>query len=419
MTINTKTIRTAVIAASAAAAAAFSSDWPSWHGDDRTNKSKETGLLKEWPKDGPKLLWTAKGLGDGYSGVTVSNGTIYSAGTKNKGSFVYAFDKSGKLLWEKQLSKAYEAARAMFRQYEGSRATPTIDGNNLFHLTDAGLLVALDAKTGASRWSLSLTEKYGTDAQKFGYSESPLVVGDKLYIAPYGSKVTVICLDKNTGKVLWESGYITTDEKGYASHILIEHSGHKQLIAFTSDFLYSIDAENGKTLWTMPFKNNRTNNCTDAVYSDGHLFVSSGYGRGYMLVKLGAKDGKPTAEIVYDNDKKSMDNIHGGLIFHNGYIYGSGHDHKGWFCIDFQTGKQVWNTPGKGSLTFADGMLYFYDESGKTSLVKPTADKFAEVGHFQAPSGGKGAHWAHPVVSGGVLYLRHADNLYAYDIKAR
>jgi outer membrane protein assembly factor BamB len=396
------------------ATVAYSSDWPAFHGRDRSNRSLETGLLKEWPKGGPKLLWTASGVGSGYSGVTVSDGIVYSAGNKNKAHFVYAFDLSGKRLWEKQVGAAYDA-RLIFRMYQGSRATPTVDGGNLFHLTDAGLLVALNSKTGEIKWTVNIAAKYGTDAQKFGYSESPLVVGDRVYVAPYGQKVTLVCLDKHTGDVIWESGYVKTEEKGYASHVLAEHGGSKQLIAFTSEFLYSFDAESGKQLWTVPFRNKQANNCTDVIYRDGHVFASSGYGMGSMLVRLVAKNGKPAAEKVYET--KLLDNLHGGLVFHDGYVYGSGHDSKGWFCLDFKTGKQMWNAPGKGSLVFADGMLYLYGETGTMSLVKATPEKFVQVSSFEVPSGGKGSNWAHPAISYGVLYLRHADNIYAYQIK--
>jgi outer membrane protein assembly factor BamB len=414
-----KTVRTAAIAASIATAiaatSAFSADWPAFHGSDRSNKSKESGLLKEWPKGGPKLLWTAKGLGEGYSGVTVAGGFVYTAGNRDKGSFVFAFDLGGKLVWEKRAgASVYEAKDAFARPYQGSRGTPVVDGGVVYYLSDAGFLSALDAKTGAEKWSVSLRERFNAEMPKFGYSESPLIIGDRLYVAPYGAKATVVCLDKKTGSVIWESGRVGGDA-GYASFVPAENSGYKQLISFTSEFVYGVSEADGKILWTAPFKSKYEVNCTDIAYQDGHVFAASG-GLGSALVKLSAKGGGVAAEMVYET--KAMDNQHGGVIIHNGYVYGSGHDQgPGWFCLDFKTGKQMWNAPGKGSVTFADGMLYFYDEKGKMSLVRAQSDKFAEAGSFEVPSGGKGANWAHPVVSGGVLYLRHADNLYAYNIK--
>jgi outer membrane protein assembly factor BamB len=414
--IKSKIFRAAAVIVSVAAATAFSADWPCFHGADRTNKSTETGLLKQWPKDGPKLLWTATGLGEGYSSVSTSGGNVYSAGVKGGVNYVFAFDNAGKRLWEKPAGKAWEATRAFARAYAGARGTPTVSGGVVYYLSDTGLLVALDAKTGAEKWSLNIREKYGAEIPEYGYSESPLADGDRLYVAPYGSKASVLCLDKNTGKPIWEAAPIA-GVSGYASHILADNGGYKQLIALTADVLYGIDSKTGKLLWTVPFKNSRDNNCADAIYSDGCVFASGGYGRGSILVKLSQKDGGVAADKVYDI--KLMDNHHGGVILHNGNLYGSGHESRGWSCLDFKTGKQRWNTKGKGSLTFADDMLYLYDEDGTMTLAKAAPEAYSAVSSFAVPPGGKGAYWAHPVVSNGILYLRHADNLYAYDIKVK
>ncbi|MCL2183094.1 MAG: PQQ-binding-like beta-propeller repeat protein [Chitinispirillia bacterium] len=420
----------AIIVSMAAVTAAFASDWPNWHGPDRTNKSKETGLLKQWPAGGPKLLWTADGLGAGYSGVSVSGGVVYSAGVKEsvsdtvnkpKVNYVFAFDLGGKLLWEVEAGPAWEAQRAFARAYQGSRSTPTVDGGMVFYLSDTGLLLALDAKSGERMWTLNLREKYDATIPEYGYSESPLIAGDRLYAAAYGKKAGVVCLNKKTGSVIWESAPKAASAKrgdpGYASFIMANNSGYKQLISFSADYVYGMDSETGKFLWTAGIKNNRDNNCTDAVYHDGHVFATSGYGRGSILVKLEQNGSEVTAKKVYD--LKLLDNQHGGVILHDGHIYGSGHDNPGWFCLDFKTSKQKWKTPGKGSLTFAEGMLYLYDETGTMTLAKASPESYAAVSSFKVPEGGKGSYWAHPVISHGVLYLRHANNLYAYGIKAK
>ena len=404
---------------------AVSSDWPAFHGLDRTNKSKETGLLKKWPDDGPALLWTASGLGLGYSGVSASHGIVYTAGVVDKVNYVFAFDNNGKLLWRKEAGNSWEGKSAFARGFEGSRSTPTVSGGMVYYLSDMGKLTAFDAKTGAPKWSLDIREKYEGHIARYAYSESPLIDGDKLYVAAYG-KAGALCLDKKTGKVIWESerlpggaGEQGDTYAGYTSFVLVNDNGFRQLMSYTADYVYGMNSANGKLLWKVPFANPRhRDNCTDVIYHDGHVFASSGYGHGSMLVKLNKTESGVSAKEVYRT--KLMDNHHGGLIFHNGYIYGSGHESKGWFCLDFKTGKQMWNTPGKGSITFAEGMLYLYDEnSGAVSLVKAQHEKYELVSAFQVPPGGKGAHWAHPVVSNGVLYLRHADKLYAYNIKSK
>jgi outer membrane protein assembly factor BamB len=426
MTITSKFRCIAGIIAAVSVTAAFAADWPNYHGPARTNKSAETGLLKKWPDNGPKLLWTAKGLGKGYSGATVSGGIVYSAGEVNKVNYVFAFDqKTGKQLWKtKAGSKVWEGQSTFARAFEGSRGTPTVDpaSGTVYYLSEVGFLIALDAKTGAEKWSIDLTKKYDAPVPKYAYAESPFIDGDRLYVAPYGKKASVVCLNKNTGAEIWTSPAFNTGNEtgdpGYTSFILVDNNGFKQIMSHSSGFVYGMDSQNGKILWSVPFKNKREDNCTDVTYHDGHIFTSGGYGEGSLYVKLD-KDGKGgvSAKEVYRT--KLMDNHHGGVILHNGYIYGSGHESKGWFCLDLKTGKQMWNTPGKGSITFADGMLYFYDEDGTVSLVKAQHDKLEKVSTLEVPSGGKGQYWAHPVVSNGVLYVRHVDHLYAYDVKGK
>jgi hypothetical protein len=111
-----------------------------------------------------------------------------------------------------------------------------------------------------------------------------------------------------------------------------------------------------------------------------------------------------------------MDNYHGGALLNDGYVYGSGSDSRGWFCIEFLTGKVMWKTQGAGSLTYADGMVYLYDEKGTMKLARTSAVKYEKAGEFKLPAGGKGPYWAHPVVFGGKLYLRHDDVIFAFDI---
>ena len=295
---------------------AFALDWPCFHNSDRTNKSKETGLLKKWPEKGPQLLWTASGLGDGYSGVSVSGGTVYTAGSKEKTNTVFAFNTAGKLLWQTKAGKAWEASSAFARAYHGTRGTPAIDNGIAYYLSDAGMLVALDAKSGAEKWSVNLREKYNADTPMFGYSESPLIDGGKLYAAPYGGDVTAVCLDKNSGKVIWESPAVK-GTAGYTSFVIADNSGFRQIISLTSDNVYGLDSKTGNLLWTVPQNNKTNNNCTDIIYHDGYVFSSTGYNKGSILIKLSAKEGKVEAEKIYDT--KLLDNHHGGVILHNGY----------------------------------------------------------------------------------------------------
>jgi outer membrane protein assembly factor BamB len=175
-----------------------------------------------------------------------------------------------------------------------------------------------------------------------------------------------------------------------------------------------VDLKRGRLLWQVDFENSRSNNVTDPIFHNGCVFASSGYGKGSILIRLPAAGDELTPQILWQTEL--MDNHHGGVILHEGYLYGAGHNARGWFCLDFKTGNQIWNAGGKGSLTYADQMLYCLDERGIMSLVKATSEKHEMISTFEVADGGEGMHWAHPVVCGARLYIRHQDKLFAYDI---
>ena len=389
-------------------------EWPNFHGSDRTNKSAETGLMKEWPTDGPGLLFTIEGLGEGYSSVSIANGVIYTAGLLNQQTHVFAFDLKGKLLWKSPNGKAWSTTMAHAVTYTGSRSTPTYNNNRVYHLGESGRLAVFDAKTGKELWYKDLPGQFEAPSTKYGYAESLLIDGEKLYVRPAGKKGFQVCLNKENGNIIWVNNEIPGVE-GYTSPVIIEFGGYRQLIASSSLCYYSVDTKTGKLLWTADFKNERGLNISDVVTSNDLVFMTTGYGKGSLLMKLKPAGGKITAETVWQSEV--MDNHHGGVILHNGFLYGSGSNSRGWFCLDLLTGTKKWNSDGKGSITYADGMLYILEErSGSVKLVTATPEKYEQKGEFKAPKGGEGMYWAHPVVCGGRLYIRHADKIFVYDV---
>ncbi len=390
-------------------------EWHCFHGLDRTNKSAETGLLKEWPQYGPELKWSASGLGEGFSSVSIANGRIYTAGTKSGETFVYCLNSKGNTVWEKPNGKAWSTQMSHARSYTGARSTPTYDEGTIYHLGETGRLAAFHAKTGEELWFSDLAERFNVPELEYGYAESVMIDGDHLFVRPAGKTGYQVCMDKNNGELIWANTEIPGVE-GYSSPVLMEFGGFRQLINASSDCYYGVDTQTGELLWKVNWKNRNGLNVPDVIVHNDYVFISSGYGKGSMLVKLTLQAEEIVPETVWQTEL--MDNHHGGVILHEGYLYGSGSNARGWFCLDFMMGEQMWKAEGhgKGSVTFADGMLYTLDERGMMKLVKATSEMNETTGEFQVPEGGKGMYWAHPVVCGKTLYIRHAEKIFAYDV---
>jgi len=387
--------------------------WPGFHGLDRFNKSKETGLLSAWPEGGPSLAWKATGIGEGFSSVAIADELIFTSGKSDNQTYVYAFDMNGKLVWKKPNGVAWDVEVAWANSYNGPRSTPTFDNGVVYHLGEAGRLSAFRSKTGKLIWSRELTKDFQAKIDMYGYAESVLIDGNNLYVRPGGKTGFQVCLNKMTGETIWVNNEIP-GTTGYSSSVISGFGGFRQVIGATSNCYYSVDAKTGKLLWKFDIENQISLNCADAITHNEYVFIST-VEKGCTLLKMKPSADKLSVETVWQNNQ-IMDNYHGGILLQNGYVFGSGRMIKGWSCIEFLTGKVMWNTPGTGSLTFADGMIYLFDERGTMKLVRASADKYEKTGEFKVPSGGKGPDWAHPVVFGGKLYLRHDDVIFAYDI---
>jgi len=400
---------------SRSAAGGPENEWPCFHGPKRDNKSPETGLLKQWPDGGPKRLWTASGLGKGYSSVSVAGGLIYTAGMIRKQTYVFAFDLDGKRRWWKRNGQSWQSTMRHAMGYDGARSTPTYDDGRLYHLGERGRLAAFEAKSGREIWALDLLRQFGAETPRYGLAESVLIDGDRLICCPAGTKGYMVCLEKKTGKLVWANTGIE-GTVGYSSLVIREFGGFRQILGMSARVVFGVDAESGKLLWSVEHGNRRRNNATSPIFHKGHVFASSGYGKGSLVVRLRPVPGGIETEKLWAS--RLMDNHHGGVVLVRGHLYGAGHESRGWFCLDFMTGRQLWKAEGKGSLTYADGMLYCLEERGTMALVEAAPQRRRVVSSFAVPNGGTGLYWAHPVVCDGRLYVRHADKLFAYDIRA-
>lgn len=413
MTLRPLLATLALVLAASVTPAVSAADWPVFHGPDGSNKSPDTGLLKEWPEGGPKLIWQAEGLGEGFSSVTVANGMVYTAGNKDEKTIVTALDMAGKPVWQAANGGAWT------KDHPGTRSTPTIDGDRLYHESPIGNLICLNAKTGEEVWSLNILKEFEGENIIWALAESPIIDGDRLICCPFGKKASVVALDKMTGKVVWAAEG-TGDKAGYGTPVLVEYGGLRMVLTMNQKAVVGVDAESGTLLFRFPHETKYDVNALIPLFHEGQVFVSSGYGAGSQLIKLSVNGKNVSAEQVWEN--KKFDNHHGGVILVDGYIYGTNFRGQ-WMCLDWKSGEVKWTDKGigKGSLTYADGLLYGFNERENdrtVGLIKPSPDGYELISQFQIPEGGKGNSWAHPVVIGGRLYVRHGDFLFVFDVKA-
>jgi outer membrane protein assembly factor BamB len=387
-------------------------DCPRFRGPASDGKFLETGLLKRWRAGGPKLAWSVQGLGKGYSSPTVVDGTIYVTGMdeQNQGH-LFAFGLDGSPKWKTAYGPEW-GQRGPARL--GTRGTTTVDGDRVLLTTSFAKLVVVDATKGQVLKSIDLLERFGAAQAKFGFAECVQVDGRKVICTPGGPDASLVALDKNTGETIWQTKGLS-QPTGYCSARLIRHGGRRLVVTMLAKAVVGVDADTGKVLWQHPYPQRFEVQPNPPLYEDGMIYICSGARAGGMMLAL-ADDGQSVTPKWTD---QTLDCQMHGVVVIDGYIYGTAQSGKGLVCLEWKSGKVMWNTTAikRGVVICADGMLYIYAEDGTMHLVRPSPEAFEPVSQFVV-SGGTDDHWAHPTIAHGRLYVRHGDALMAYDIKA-
>ena len=397
---------------------AYAADSPQWNGINRDKVSLETGLLKKWDTGGPKLLWKSTGRGENHATVAVAKGRVYGMGLKGGEEFVWALDvATGKEVWATPLAKEIKLNAAQGGY--GPRGTPTVEGTKLYALGVGGVLVCLNLADGKQVWKQELVKDFGGQVPTWGYSESPLVDGEKVIVTPGNKDATLVAFAKSTGSTLWKAQVPEGDAAHYSSAITATVDGVKQYVQFLAGGVVGVKASDGKFLWRYNRPANRVANCSSPIVRGNMVFAASGYGTGGGVAKLTKSGDTFDASEVYFT--KDMQNHHGGVVLVGDYVYGFNDKERGLTCLEFATGKVMWTNKelNKGSLTVADGMIYARSERGPIALIEVNPKEYVEHGKFDQPEPSDKQKWAHPVVANGKLYISDQDNLFCYDIKGK
>lgn len=390
-------------------------DWYQWRGPNRDGVSTETGLLDRWSEDGPPLVWRVQGLGGGMSSVVISGDRLFTMGRKQGGTHIVCRNLAdGSEVWSTPIGGG------------SPNCTPTVDPESglVFGVTHDGDLGCVDADTGEEVWRKNFGRDFGGRMMSgWGYSESPLVDGDRLICTPGADDAVLAALEKRTGETIWTSAQPDMGGAAYSSVVISNGGGVKQYVQLTGRGLISVAADDGRTLWTYNRIANGTANIPTPIVDGDYVFGSTGYGAGAALLRLSRQGDDVQAEEVYFLDGGTLQNHHGGMVLVGEHVY-MGHGHNNGFpiCVEMATGEIAWGGeirgPGSGSaaVVCADGHLYFRYQDGMMALVKVNPDEYELKGSFQIASN-NGQSWPHPVIQDGRLYLRDQDELLCYDVR--
>ena len=392
-----------------------------WRGENRNGIYSEESLLEAWPENGPELLWSVSGIGEGYSSASVTDDGIYLTGLIDTIEYVTAIDLDGNQLWQTAFGPAWNAS------FNASRSTPTVINGNIYVLSGQGHLACLNSISGDIVWKLDAYNKFEGEWDIWGIAESLLYHDGKIFYTPCGERTTMVALDAISGETVWESASLP-DSSAYVSPILINYRSREMIVTVTSNYILTIDPENGDIIWKKTYSDIYPpvehpdfpiSNTNTPLYHDGQIYVTSGYNHVGVMFKLN-EDGSD-ADLIWTDS--TLDVHHGGVVLLNGYIYGANFLHSGngnWCCIDWRTGETMFEVPwiNKGSIIAADNKLYCYEEkTGNIALVEPATDNFKIINTFR-PFNKGWPHWSHLVIRNGVLYVRYKDVLKAYNISS-
>lgn len=383
-------------------------DWPQFRGPSRDGISPERGLLQKWPDGGPRVVWRNDKIGYGWSSVAVVKATVYTSGVIDDILTVTSLDSAGHVRWQQRLERASKGAG-----YKGSRSTPTVDGNRLYVVSGDGTVYCLTADSGEQVWSANLVQRYGNGVPRWSMAESVLIDGNRAICAP-GARGSMVALDKHTGKEIWAAEPVDS-KTGYASVMLIEYRGVRQLVTFSGKSVFGANADTGNLLWKDKRAHQRYGdvNATSVVFADGMLYVTSGYRAGSVGYRVNVAGKRVSVTRAWES--RFLDDHHGGVVLIDGKVIGVGHERRGLTALDLKTGREICRVRKfrEASVICADGKLICQGHRGTIALVNPATGKV--ISSFRLKT--QKRTWAIPAVSDGLLYIRNGSQVTCYDIR--
>ena len=387
-----------------------------WRGLNRDGKYMDAGLLKSWPEDGPELILQKEGLGNGYSTPIFYEGAVYISGRRDTLDVLTRLDLEGNIVWETVYGMAWN------QSFSETRSTPTIEDGRIYIMGGLGTVVCMDAESGEILWGVNTHDEFEGEFHRWGMTESLLLTDRAVISSPIGPQTVAVALDKKDGSLIWKTDSLG-GVRSYVSPLMIDYEGQEMILITSDKDMIAVDPANGDIIWSHDIVNgqsgerNRRINTNTPLYKDGEIYTTSGYNVNAQMLKLSA-DGN-SVELKWSSD--GLDTHHGGVVLLDGYIYGANWINNGngnWICQEWETGKIMYDEKwhNKGSLIYADGLLYIYEEKqGHVGLLNPGPEGFDLISSFQIEAG-EGPFWAHMSIYDKKLFVRHGEVLFVYNI---
>lgn len=392
-----------------------SAQWTQWGGPNGDFSVPVTGLNDDWPRKGLDELWSRDLGEDGYSGISVDDGVLYTLTRRGDQEFAVALDaRTGETMWE----HGYDAPlpSELIQQFGiGPRSTPLIVGDRVFTVGISTLLQCLDKKTGKMVWSHDLTREYRATPIRFGYSSSPIAYGDTIILNVGGNGNSVIAFDQATGKEVWKKHDFANS---HSSPMLINVDGEEQVVIMMAKEVIGLDPKTGDLKWSHPHTNQQEINVALPIWGpDNIMFISSGYGAGSRALKLTRSGDKTKVEELWHQRKMQ---VHFGNAIRVGdVIYGSSGDNGPVFfaAINVKDGDMIFrkrDTMAKAMFLWAADRLIALDEDGQLLIGQPKSNDKVRI--LSRAKVFDSLSWTVPTLVGSHMYLRDKTSIKAIDL---
>ncbi len=389
-------MRTAIALLALAAA-----DWPSYRGPSQDGSTPES-LLREWPDGRLRELWRTP-VGDGYAGLSVSSGRVFTLEQRGKQETAAAYDAvTGKEIW----NNAWPAEFKSFLGGNGPRSTPAVSGGRVFVSGAEGEFRALDESTGRLLWRRDFRQEKG-ETVRWGNAWSPVANGGLVYVQPNARGASVAALDEKTGALVWKA---LDDEQAYTTPMIASLDGRMQLLVVSAQRIAGLELKTGELIWSYPWKTDHGVNAAQPVIAGGRrILLSAGYGHGTALIDVGCSAGGCKPTLLWEN--KNLKSKFNSPVLWQNHIYGL--DEGILTCIELERGTRKWKAGryGYGQLILAAGLLIVTAEDGDVALVELSPEGLKEKARFKALNG---KTWNMPALANGRLILRNENEMAAF-----